>query len=186
MLLGGLEQQTEEWLSWKVVQQFDASSKNVVASLLQWREEVAQRKNKPSNYILPRNIVVDLARRKPQTIHELRRNRRINHGLIKNHGLEILQCISQGRRSKQTWPPIQYSDLTRKQLLLAWGQCFAETCGVAADLIMPPTLAQQIAQHGMEELRGWRRRMLHDALSAFLSGTTTLGFQNEKAHIHVQ
>ena len=142
------------------------------------------KKNKPSNYILPRNIVIDLSRRKPKTIHEIKLNRRINHGLIKNHGQELLQHISKGRRSTKNWPQIQYTDLARERLILAWSTCFAASCGIASDLIMPAQIAQTIAREGIQTLTGWRKKMLFNALQKFLSGNTTLGFQEGKPHIY--
>ncbi len=184
MLVRTLDAPAEEWHAWKVVQQFDSCTKNVLVSLLEWREETAQRKNKPSNYILPRNIVIDLARRKPKTIHGIKLNRRINHGLIKNHGQELLQCIVKGRRAKQRWPKIEYADLARERLILAWGICFAESCGIASDLIMPSQLAQAIAREGIKALKGWRKKMLLAPLQAFLSGNTTLGLQEGKPKIY--
>ncbi|MEC7985960.1 MAG: HRDC domain-containing protein [Myxococcota bacterium] len=183
MLHSSLNRTIEEWRSWKVVQQFDNTTKNILVSLLNWREETAQRKNKPANYILPRNIIIDLVRRKPKSIQEIRLNRRINHGLIKNHGQEILAMIAKGRRSTHRWPTIQYSDIAREKLILAWSTCFSESCGIASDLIMPANLAQRIAQHGVCELTGWRRKMLHDDLVDFLNGTTAIGLQNNVPQI---
>ena len=105
-----LEPPIYEWLSWKVVQQFDSESKNTITELMRWRQETANRKNKPPNYILPRNIIIDLTRRKPTSIAEIKLNRRINHGLIKNHGQELI-------RDDET-PLLQHHTQKKIQILL--------------------------------------------------------------------
>ena len=158
----------ETWQKWGVANQLDVTSQRILNHLLHWREKTGKAKNKPANYILPRSIALDIARRRPKKIKELTSNRRINQGLVHRHGTELLDCVYKGLRDKTIFhvPPAEKKH--HRELIRAWAMCLPFQ--IHLDVLMPSDLATQIATRGIGALTGWRKEAYGESLQAFLNG----------------
>ena len=175
----------EEWLQWGVTKTLSPSSINVLARLLEWRKEQAQRQNKPIQYILPKNIALDIARRQPSSIHMLKQNRKIHSTLIKQHGNALLKCIQQGQKDPTQYIPYATEELRMGQVIQVWAHALRSTISIDAQLLMPYDLALKIARHGSSALYGWRKELLQNPLEDFLAGKTQLVVHNTHIKIHL-
>ena len=55
-----------------------------------------------------------------------------------------------------------------------WNSALSLTLGVAPSLLLPPTLALQVAHSGADALDGWRAEILTADLTKFLDGESGL------------
>jgi ribonuclease D len=169
-----------EWINWGVAETLDIDTQRVLTRLLEWREIAAQEKNKPSNYILPRSIALDLARRKPKSIKQLGANRKINKGLVNRNGQALLDCISKGLSDRDTFPVPNKEQRRVAKLLRAWAQVVAQDLDIHAELLMPRSLSKDIAFEGLDSCKGWRREAMGEELENFLSGRTGIAIRDGK------
>ena len=58
------------WIHWGVAETLSSDAQRVLTALLEWRELTAMRKNQSPNYILPRSILLYLAKAHPTTVEK--------------------------------------------------------------------------------------------------------------------
>jgi ribonuclease D len=173
-----------DWLQWGVTKTLSPTSVNILAQLIEWRNYQAQKKNKPVNYVLPRAVAIDIARRQPSSIQILKQNRRINSILIKRHGNELLECIQKGKDSSLHYVPYSTDELRLAQAIRTWAQAMAQLHSIDANLLIPEHTSLQIAREGSAALKGWRKILLESTLEPFLKGETRLYLQNGSIQLH--
>ena len=173
-----------EWRSWGVSKTLPEKGLHVLSQLLIWREKIAEQKNKPANYILPRNVAIDIARRLPSSLHQLKQNRRIHTQLIKNFGKELLRCVQLGCAQTSTLSPITTAQIQLKHLLKAWSIGAAHRFGIDAALLLPEDIATEVALHGCIALKGWRKEILYSEIEDFLLGKTGVFLQDNTPVLH--
>ncbi len=173
----------KEWLQWGITKTLSQTSINVLHELLLWREKQAQKQNKPANYILPKRIAIDIAKRQPKSLQELRQNRRMNGVLIKKHGNTLIQCVQQGEISGHQFQPLSTKGLRFADVLRSWSFAFSQSIQIDANLLMPQSLSLQIASDGPQILKGWRRDLIHKPLQDFISGKTQLYIDNQQLYL---
>lgn len=164
----------QDWLQWGVTKTLSNDALSVLAELITWRESQAQLQNKPPNYILPRNIAVDIARRQPGSIQALRQNRRINSVLIKKHGQKLLNCIQKGQQSAKHYAPFSTQELRYAHVIQTWAQAISQKTNIDANLLVPQNLAMRIVRQKEQALDGWRKDLLFDELVSFIQGSSSL------------
>ena len=165
---------SKDWLSWGITKTLSATSIKILHELLSWREQQAQRQNKPVNYILPRKIAIDIAKRHPESIQSLRKNRRMSGVLIKHHGNSLLQCVQRGKSSSLHFTPLSTERIRFADVIRTWSLALSHQVEIDSNLLLPHSLALQIAGEGVDVLKGWRRELLLQPLQNFLSGETQL------------
>ena len=173
----------KEWLQWGVTKTLSQTAINILHELLLWREKQAQQQNKPSNYILPKRIAIDIAKRHPKTIPELRQNRRMNGVLIKKHGNALIQCVQKGEISGHQFQPLSTKEIRFADVLRSWAFAFSQSIDIDANLLLPQPLSLQIASDGPQILQGWRRDLLLEPLQEFISGKTHLYIDNQQLYV---
>ena len=173
-------QKSPAWLLWGVSKTLSTQGRNILTELLEWRETIAEQKNKPPNYILPKNIAVDISRRCPQTIQTLKQNRRIHNALVKNHGQALLKCVQKGSLKKTSPAPITTHQLQLVHLIRSFALAAGQQHGIDPMLLIPQNIALEIAYRGVSTLKGWRQRMLSSDLDRFLSGQLAVSLHEEQ------
>jgi len=82
----------------------DPEARAVLLTLVEWRERVARSADRPPGFVLPNRVLVDLARRGPESMSALRATA-LARPLVGRYGAGILQAVSEGRSS----PPLERS-----------------------------------------------------------------------------
>ena len=81
----------------------------VLRELAIWREEAAAQRNVPRMRVVADDVLVDLARRNPKTVDDLRQLRRLHHREIERGADEILAAVARGLAC----PPDDYPELPK-------------------------------------------------------------------------
>jgi ribonuclease D len=83
----------ERWRKLRGLGSLDRKRLAVVRELFAWREEVAERQNRPARTVLRDDLIVEVARRGPKTERDLQ----VLRGLPKHDHAAILDAVRRGR-----------------------------------------------------------------------------------------
>lgn len=73
-----------------------AESLAVLRELYQWREQQAEERDRPARSVMPDHILIELAKRKPQTEDQARQVRGLHDGHLGRRLPELLQAVARG------------------------------------------------------------------------------------------
>lgn len=166
----------------------------IVRELAAWREKEAQQADRPRAWIMRDDAIVQIARRKPQSIQSLKRLRGIPRSAINQHSNSLLNAVQRGLTiDEKNCPPISlpvrpnpFED-ARLDLAMAFlrGRCLSEGIDIAMvasrseikEFISRKKNATDNPLH-----TGWRREFLGADLTALLTGKHAIGI-NPDTHL---
>jgi len=155
----------------------------ILRELAEWREQQARERDKPRKWILPDEVMLDVARHGPKDLTRLARIRGLNDSVIKRNGEHLLQLVSEGQSIAQEACPSlpKFNTPTVAQeaqvdLLMALVRMVAaESCISIASLTSRKELeALVMGEQALELLQGWRGELLGKRLQAVLDGSHAL------------
>ncbi len=82
---------------------------SIVQKLTEWREKTAQSENRPKNWLVRDDLLLELAKLKPESVNELAKIRNLNERVSKRYGKIICQLIKEAKNST----PIPLDDNTK-------------------------------------------------------------------------
>lgn len=165
------------WTTWDIVSRLDSTTQNILGVLFHWRDQQGRKKNQPPFFILSDGLCLDVARRKPKTVAVLSENRRIPQGLIRRLGTDLVEVIKWACDNQADLPLIPTRDEQRQtQLLALWNSAQSAATGIAPSLLLPPSLALEVAHTGIQALTGWRKETIASPLQEFMDGQKGLYF----------
>ena len=160
----------------------------VLRELAAWREAEARRRNVPRGRVMRDEVLLQLARHPPKSVHDLRGLRGVHSSEVDRHGEQLLTAIT----SALALPPSAWPEVLSErkpdpestgivELLQAVLKARAAEQGIAptmlatsADLQTLVEAKQNRAALDIPILRGWRRQLAGDLLLAVLDGTVTI------------
>ncbi|MCK5925942.1 MAG: ribonuclease D [Methylococcales bacterium] len=162
---------------------------SIVQSLTEWREQLARSENKPRNWLVRDDLIIELAKLQPTTVSELAAVRQINDGLIRRYGKVLCRLIAAAKQ--KTISPLKEDDKSFKktQHQEALLDVLSALVKIRADdhLINPNLLASRkelekllFNDDDCQVLRGWRFGMVGKELQALLLGEYSLTIKQEK------
>ena len=185
-----VERTRENWRRLSGVNSLRAREMSVARELFQWRNQEAEKRDRPARKILRDDLLIDIAKRQPLTVNDLLATRDMNRGpFYREMAPGILESISQGRNlPKADWPkPIRREKERDEQILgkllsIALANRCAEQdvamqlVGTTADL--KELVRWHVYNGGMEETpriaQGWRAEVCGDLLTDLLDGKITM------------
>ena len=90
------------WLRIRGKNKLTGRQLSIVQLLAQWREATAQQIDRPRNWLMRDDVLLELAKLQPTTVAQLSKVRQINDGLVRRHGKTLCELIQQGQQR----PPI--------------------------------------------------------------------------------
>lgn len=180
---------TQLWKRLKGVQKLKGEKLQIANELVQWREALAQRQNRPRRWIVKDEVIVDIARQKPVDIEALSRIRDLSDKTVNRHGDKLLQIVSHATQvDASQWPHLdKLKSLNQQQLAL--GDCLMALCRVIADQnqIALATLATRkdidnllLNRKSSRLTQGWRFAMAGEQLLEFIHGQSSISVDQEK------
>jgi ribonuclease D len=167
----------------------NASARPVARELVEWRESVAARHDRPVQSVLGDTTLVEIAKRKPASRAELERIRGVGASGSGRRAQDLLDAVARGRARPPEPPPQAARPPAPKPddaPLVALGEALlrarAREAGLAYELLAARADLQAIvaaARTGGEEpdvrtLRGWRRELAGAELLELLDGRVSL------------
>ncbi len=180
------------WLKVKGKNKLSGKQLTVLQALAEWRENTAQAENRPKNWLIRDEVLLDLARLQPTEMKQLYNLRSMPERISKRYGKELCSLIAAAIKSE----PIKIDESKRpakkSQQQEATLDILAAVVRIRANenLLNPAILATrkdlEILLFDYPECRllhGWRYNMVGQELSALLKGNLTLTLRSGKVNI---
>jgi len=177
------------------VRNLRAESQGIARELVEWREETAERQDRPVQSVLADAALVELAKRRPRTTQELEQIRGVNHNSMRRRGRELLIVIARGRERRsgvldegRRSPPPDPTDPQLVALCEALARSRAREAGLAYELVATRADLQAIVdawRNGRDDadvrtVKGWRRELVGAELLDLLDGRLTLSVDESR------
>lgn len=163
--------------------QLDPRSRAVAREVAAWRERTASAEDKPVGTILPDPALVEIAKRKPASPHELEQIRGLHGGHLRRRGQAIVDAVQRGREAEPIArearrPGGESGDAPLIALVEAVIRTRAIDAGLAYELVASRAELEQVviaARRGDPEpevraLVGWRRELVGAEIAELLAG----------------
>lgn len=164
----------------------------VLQKLAAWRELTARKENKPRNWLLKDEAIVDMAQHLPDEKNALSGIRNLHDRFIAKHGEELLAIIDDARDVS----PIPLTSINKRDKLSADQEAIVDALSAIVRLqaqlhdLNPAVLAprKELESFVLNPddsilLDGWRGPMIGAALNDFMHGEQCLHLQNGKLSI---
>ena len=164
------------YLSFKGAGKLDSRSLAVLEALLQYRRNIAQKKDKPLFRIFGSRSLLELAEKKPPSIKQLEKTRALSTKQINMYGRGVVAAIKKAlQMEKEDLPVYPRKKSPRIPLVVAgrvkalrdWRDDQAERLGLDPALICTKALISTIAQQkprklsdlsAIKEMKNWQRK----------------------------
>jgi ribonuclease D len=183
------------------IRNLNAGSQAVARELVGWREAKAAAQDRTVQSVLTDAVLVEVAKRRPATMHELEQIRGVAQGGLRRRGSELLEAVQNGAKRSHT--PLERlprheapdpADPPLVALCEALVRARAREADLAYELIAARADLQAIvaAQRtggavGIEArvrtLQGWRRELVGAELLDLLDGRVSLSVRGGKLEI---
>ena len=170
------------------VNSMDPGQRAVARELVEWRERMAERGNRPVSSVLQDATLVEVAKRRPQTAERLSQIRGLHESTLRRRGEEILAAVTRGRdregipvEGDRPTPP-DPADAPLIALAEALVRTRANEAGLAYELLAARADLQRIVtavrtqdtDSHVRTLQGWRREVVGAELLDLLGGQRSL------------
>jgi ribonuclease D len=175
-----------------------AAAQALGRQLVEWREQTAERQNRPVQGVLPDAALVEIARRSPGSHAELANIRGVTQPIAKRCGDAILSCVREARdravrplRSPERSRPPDPADSPIVALTEALLRTRAREAGLAYELLasradLQAIVASRRLREGEPEVRllsGWRRDLLGEEVLKLLAGGVSLSVSDGRLRV---
>jgi ribonuclease D len=180
----------QAWLKIKGKNKLTARQLSYVQVLAEWREKTAQAEDRPKSWLLRDELLFDLAKLQPETLHELANVRGLNERIVHRYGKELCQLINSAKKSAPVPLQEKYQSAKKTPQQEAILDILTALVRIRAEenALNPTILASRKDLEGLlfnedEEcllLHGWRFSMVGKELVGLLKGELLLGIEAEK------
>lgn len=118
----------------------DPSSLGALQALAKWRDQTAKERDLPRNYLLTDALLLDTARRKPNSMATLLANRRFPAQIARKDGQDILDLLANSTPLYEPAPSRLRTELIRVAARVA-----EQSSGIATELVLAEGVLHQLA-----------------------------------------
>ncbi len=180
------------WLKIKGKNKLTGKQLSIIQALTKWREQQAQTDNKPRNWLIRDDLLIELAKLQPITVRELANIRNINDRLVRTHGKLLCQLISDARENPVSPLKDKRGSFKKTQQQEAILDVLTAIVRVRAEenSLNPTILASRkdleklLFHEDCPLLKGWRFGMIGRELQELLSGQYSLKLSRESITIN--
>lgn len=179
-------------LAWKRIRatkRLKGSALSIVQALAEWREDYAKKRDIPRGWLIKDDILIELAKLKPQTIAALSDIRGINDKLSSKFGTVICELIQTAMTKKPT--PAEKQSRIKKSgeheeaiadLLMAHVRLNAEKSGMNPTSITNRKELLRLIQgeRELDLLSDWRATLVGNELLKALEGKVSFKIENKQ------
>lgn len=173
------------WRRLKRLGRLRPRARSAAQRLAAWREKRAQYSDRPRQWILKDDTLMDIAQRLPRDIQSLQRIRGLPDKIAKQHGEEILGMIADALADPEPPEPAERAALSPAQeaiadLLFTLVRLRAAQAEVTPALVAGRKDIERLVQgeRDLPVLSGWRRQLVGDELQATLCGRLAFVIQD--------
>ena len=162
----------------------------IAREVFAYREQEAERRDRPPRTVLRDDLIIDLARRKPKTVKDVTATRGMQRRDYRRMSEELLACVTRGTElPEQQWPRKPISQRTQPQedmLAKLLALALADRClelGISSSIVGTMSDLQELVRwHAFADRngdkprlkQGWRADVCGNVLTDLLDGRVTL------------
>ncbi len=185
----------EAWQRLKGANRLRGVQLAVLQQLAAWREEQAQRSDRPRRWIMKDEVLLDLARHMPKDEHGMQRIRGLEEGTIKRSGRALLDAINAGREMpREQWPsvkkgprlPAEQDSLVDVMMALLRERCREQAISPGAVAGRRDLEKLIMGRRDIPLLHGWRAAVAGDSLLALLQGELSLTVSDGRLQVQAK
>jgi len=172
----------------------------VLRELVAWRDEEARTRNVPRGRVMRDDVLLELARRPPESRSALRATRGVHHAEADRNGERILAAIRSGLSVPESeWPQVPRSKRPdpeaagRVELLQAVLKARAEEMEIAPSLLASAADLQALVEAkrnrdalNLPILQGWRRKLAGETLLRVLDGKIAVRLDRQTGKLRLE
>lgn len=167
------------WVKNRGAKKLKGKKLSALQHLAAWRERMARTENRPRNWLLRDDVIVDLAQLQPQTLSDLGRIKGMSERLLHRHGEEILKVINAAEQQNpvplnksQSRKPLKIQDEAKVDVLSAIVRLTAEANKLHPNMLATRKELENLVRDEADSslLTGWREHLIGKQLEAFLDG----------------
>ncbi len=175
------------WLKVKGANRLKGAALSNLQALAAWREERAQDKDLPRGWLMKDDVMIDLARHRPESLQALGAIRGLGERLISRNGHELLALIAQAaERKPEPFPETGMRDrLDPDQDALVDVMMAVVRISAEQHSLNPTMLATRkqlealvLGDNKGGVMQGWRRKLIGERLQKLLAGELALTVRN--------
>ncbi|MEB8431513.1 ribonuclease D [Cocleimonas sp. KMM 6892] len=158
----------------------------ILRELAAWREDKAEKSDRPRKWIVSDDILLDLSRQQPSNLTEIGEIRGINADRSSNTHQIWLDLIKKGQNTpEEEWPELPRSKKPSPNqnalidLLMIVVQIQAKKHNITAAVIATRKQLATLVQSGESRLSDdWRGELVNEQIHKVMSGEMTIGVEN--------
>ncbi|MBE0437716.1 MAG: ribonuclease D [Methylomicrobium sp.] len=179
------------WLKIRGKNKLTGKQLSIVQTLAEWREQTAQKEDRPRNWLLRDDMMFELAKQQPGTVEEMLKVHNINERMVNKHGKVLCQLINEAKQR----PPIPLNENGRSpkktqqqeailDILTALVRIRADENSLNPAILADRKALELLLFEDPESLllKGWRHAMAGRELLGLLKGEQVLGIDGEKVY----
>lgn len=177
----------DRWKKVKGLQVLKRPQLAVLRELAAWREEKAEKSNRPRKWVLSDDILIDMARQQPSSSSAIKEIRGIHADRTQHYHDTWIELIKKGQNMPESeWPETPRSKKpTPNQnaivdLLMIVIQVQAKHHNITAAVIATRKRVAEMVMAGETSISDdWRGALVNDEIAAVLAGDLTVGKQGD-------
>lgn len=139
------------------------------AALAAWRERQAVRSNRPRQWIMRDQVLIDIAMSQPESLSGLAKIEGLPESTVRRAGERLLAIVAEATHDQTGYRPPERPNESQKSVLKKMQQIVtacAEDLGISAEIVAPKKELSAAMQGKTESrvFRGWRREVLGNDL----------------------
>ena len=180
------------WKRLKGVQKLKGEKLQIASDLCRWREQLAQRQNRPRRWIAKDDTLIEIARQKPASMEELASIPELNDKTARRHGADLLKIVAEAEQVDPASWPRHDKIISMSMQQQALGDCLMALCRVIADendialatLALRKDIDNLILNRKSSRLtQGWRFTMAGEKLLDFIHGQTAISVDDDRLRL---
>jgi len=178
----------ERWKKVKGNQVLKRPQLAILRELAAWREERAEKSDRPRKWILSDDILLDMARQQPDTAADIKEIRGINPDRSQKHHDTWLSLIKKGKDTPETeWPELPKAKKPSPNqnalidMLMLVIQIQAKQHNITAAVIATRKRVADMILAGETSISDdWRGALVNDQIAAVIAGELFIGKEGDK------
>ncbi len=182
----------DAWRRIKSADRLKGAHLAILQSLAEWRETTAQNENRPRNWLIRDDVLIEIARATPQTVQELSQTRGLNERSLHKYGKQIIDRVNASKEqaprplSRKAYNKIKLT--TQQEEIVDLLQVFIrlranENSLNPTALATRKTVEKFVCGYPNSLNEGWKNHMIGQDLQAILEGKKIFSVKNGKVHL---
>ncbi len=171
------------WSKIRAAKKLKGNKLSTLQQLAAWRERTARAENRPKNWLIKDDTLVDLSQLQPGSLSDLGRIKGLNERLVRRYGQDLLKLIDVAKQQPplplekaRSHKALNVQEELKVDALTVLVRLLAYENNLNATTLAPRKELEKFVRNDSEStlFKGWREHLIGKELKAFLDGKSTI------------